>query len=102
MLRFLHLLTVGAYLILPVLAAGRIVLTRKRRQAGDTDAPQPSGLLVTLFCACMIALPICFAYGYALRGHVPFTQYFLAVYFATGLLLLLRCFDTALLFSLRR
>ena len=102
MLRLLHWLILGAYLILPVLAAIRVALARKRREGGDAEAPAPGGLLITVFCAALIALPICFAYGYSLRGHVPISQFFLAIYFATGMLLLLKCFDAGLLFALRR
>jgi alpha/beta superfamily hydrolase len=102
MLRFLHFLLVGAYLTLPPLAVARVALGRKRRRAGDPDAPQPGSLIVTFVCGCAIAAPVCLVYGYALRGHVPATQFLIAAYFATSMLLLLKCLDAGLLFSLRR
>jgi fermentation-respiration switch protein FrsA (DUF1100 family) len=99
MLRLLHLLIVAVYVLIPLAALVRVLIARWRQK---TDGPRAGSLAVTFIAGFGIALVLCLVYGRALNGHVPARQVLLATWFATGLLLILRCFDVILLWTLRR
>lgn len=99
MLRLLHLLIVWLYLALPAIALIWVVLSRRRP---DRGVGQATSLTVTFVAGLAIAVAVCLFYARAFDGHLPARQVLLATYFATSLLLLLRCFDVALLWMLRR
>lgn len=117
MLRLLHLLIIVVYLVLPIVVVGVIVLRRRRATAaarsgagagadtGEASAGVDSAvgsIAITFVAALAIAVSLCLIYARATSGHVSLTQMLLATYFAAGLLLLLRGFDAAIIWLLRR
>jgi fermentation-respiration switch protein FrsA (DUF1100 family) len=103
MLRLLHLILMGLYLILPLAA---VVAATWRRRRGN---PAPlAALIVTGVIAFLISLSLNVIYSnpWEIAGpehaRISFVQIVLGTWFAAGLLLLLKLFDLALRLSLRR
>ena len=101
MLRLLHFVIVLLYLVLPAAVVAGILLQRRRGDRADARA-RLGNIAVTFISALAIAVSLCLVYAHVVGGRVPPTQILLATYFAAGLLLLLRGFDTALIWVLRR
>ncbi len=89
MYRILHYLVVAFYLTAPVVAlvVDTIISTRRRRK---TPSPQ---LVMTTSAAVVLGTSLALIYAIGVGGHVSLGQIFLCIYFAAGLLLLLKAFD---------
>ncbi|MEO6436858.1 MAG: alpha/beta hydrolase [Tepidisphaeraceae bacterium] len=92
------------YVVLPVAAVGAAILWRQRGRTGQpvSVSSRLASLAVTFLAGLGVAVAMCLIYARVAQGHVPLRQIFVAAYFATALLLLLRLFDGLLLWSLRR
>src|SRR5438552_1558571 len=89
MLQLAHRVLVALYLSLPPAAIVVDILRARRRKSSS-----PSGsLMLSIFTAIPLGITVPLLYAYAVDGKVRVTQLALAVYFAAGLLLLLRAFD---------
>src|SRR4051812_4335426 len=103
MLRLIHAILVGLYLILPVAAVG--LATWERRRGNRTPL---AGLAVTAVVAFLISLTINVIYsnpwGIAATGvgRISLAQIAIGTYFAAGLLLFLKLFDFGIRAGLRR
>jgi fermentation-respiration switch protein FrsA (DUF1100 family) len=98
MLFFAHRVIVAIYVLLPVLAViGAIREARRTRRL----APLTS-LLLTFTAGFTIGLAISLVYAVGMRGRLMLEQVFLAGYYATGLLLVLKAFDAVLRAALLR
>jgi fermentation-respiration switch protein FrsA (DUF1100 family) len=105
MLRLLHLLIVGVYCILPAAVVLFLLLRRNRPHVDGTGRTRGSPLAsvaVTFVAGLAISVSLCLIYGRATSGRVPITQMLLGMYFAAAMLVLLRGFDAALLWTIRR
>src|SRR6267142_555663 len=92
MLYLAHNLIVGIYLAAPIVA-----LAMDFRRAWRKGAAAPSAaLLMTISAAILVGTGIAMLYVLAVGGKARIGQILLAVYFATGLLLILKVFDYAM------
>ena len=87
--RILHLVVVAFYVAAPVVA---IVGDAVRSIRARRGAPS-SGFVSTLAAAVILGTALALVYAVGIGGHVRLGQIFLCIYFAGGLLLLLKGFD---------
>jgi fermentation-respiration switch protein FrsA (DUF1100 family) len=87
--RILHLVVVAFYVAAPVVA---IVGDSVRSIRAHRGAPS-SGFVSTLAAAVVLGTALALVYAVGIGGHVRLGQIFLCIYFAGGLLLLLKGFD---------
>ena len=87
--RILHYLVVAFYVAAPVVA---IVGDAVRSIRARRGAPS-SGFVSTLAAAVVLGTALALVYAIGIGGHVRLGQIFLCIYFAGGLLLLLKGFD---------
>jgi alpha-beta hydrolase superfamily lysophospholipase len=87
--RILHFLVVAFYLAAPVVAlVGDAVYSIRKRRGVPS-----SGFVMTLASAVILGTALALVYAVGIGGHVGLGQIFLCIYFAAGLLLLLKGFD---------
>jgi fermentation-respiration switch protein FrsA (DUF1100 family) len=87
-----HKLLIALYLALPPAAVIADLIRARRAKASS-----PSGSLVlSIFIAIPLGVIVPLLYAYAMGGKLRLTQLPLAIYFAAGLMLLLRAFDALL------
>ena len=87
--RILHFLVVAFYLAAPVVAlVGDAVYSIRKRRGVPS-----SGFVMTLASAVILGTALALVYAVGIGGHVALGQIFLCIYFAAGLLLLLKGFD---------
>lgn len=84
-----HKLIVAFYLVAPpgALAVDAIMAWRKGRGVPS------AGLVMTVTAAILLGTAVSLIYAIAIGGHLPLMQILLAIYFAAGLMLILKCFD---------
>jgi fermentation-respiration switch protein FrsA (DUF1100 family) len=113
--RALQGLVVVVYLLAPVAALLWAVLARERsdRAAEERSTNPPpeeaqtgqtrlGGLLITAIAGLIMGLAVCLIHARAMDGRTSVGQVFLAGYFALGMLLILRAFDSGLRVGLTR
>jgi fermentation-respiration switch protein FrsA (DUF1100 family) len=87
--RVLHYVIVAFYLAAPVVALlGDAVRSIRHRRGAPS-----SGFVTTLAAAVILGTALALIYAIGVGGHVSLGQIFLCIYFAAGLLLLLKGFD---------
>jgi fermentation-respiration switch protein FrsA (DUF1100 family) len=98
MLRFIHYLIVAFYVAAPPVAVLLDGFLAWKRARGAPSA----ALVMTLTASILLGTGLTLIYAIGIGGHIPLAQIFLAIYFAAGLLLLLKCFDGLIRLGLRR
>src|SRR5438874_183038 len=93
-----HNLIVLIYLVAPIAA----MVTDFRLAWRKKRAAPTSGLITSLSAAVLIGTGLALLYGFFVGGRVPIAQVLLAIYFALGLLLILKALDYMLRTSLSR
>ena len=92
MYRILHFLLVAFYLAAPPVAVMFDGLFSWRRARGTPSA----NLVMTLTASILLGTGLALIYAIGIGGHIPLLQIFLAIYFAAGLLIILKGFDAIL------
>lgn len=89
MYRALHWVVVAFYLLAPVVAVAvdTVISVRRRRRAPSSQ------FVMTTSAAVVLGTVLALIYAIGVGGHVSLGQIFLCIYFAAGLLLLLKAFD---------
>jgi len=96
MLIVTHWLLVCAYMIVPVAALGIAIRSRRR---GDKALLKT--VLLTAVSALAISTAMSLVFAVASGGRIVFGQVLLGMYFAMGMLLILKMFDAAVRYGLR-
>lgn len=89
MVNALHQLIVPSYLAAPFIA---LLLDGWMAWKKGRGVPS-ANLVTTIISGILIGTGLSLIYAVGIGGHLPLTQILLSIYFAIGLLVLLRCFD---------
>ncbi len=92
MLYVVHILMLGVFIALPVVALTVDAIRARRRRKTAPSMP----MLVTLIGGVVLGVTLTVVYSIAMKGRASVGQMLLAVYFAFSLLLLLKGFDYVL------
>ena len=98
MYHWLHYLVIAFYLAAPPVAVVLDGFFAWRKQRGTPSA----ALVMTLTASILLGTVLAMIYAIGIGGHIRLMQIFLAIYFAAGLLLVLKCFDGLIRYALRR
>ena len=97
MLKLIHWIIVGIYLVLPAAALGYAIWRRIKGRRGVLGS-----LVLTFIAGSALSLAISLVYANLTNGRIVTTQVLIGAYFAVGMLLLLKGFDASVRLGLRK